>query len=267
MLASGLHVASVSVAFGGIHALSDVSFEAPRSQITGLIGPNGAGKTTLFNVLCGFVRPQAGEMSWDGARLTPHPSRLASLGIARTLQGVGVFGSLSVFDNVKLGAERIKRGGLLADLVASPRNLRSERRLTQRAGEALEALDITRYANDRAGALPYPIQKRVSIARALAADPELLLMDEPAGGLGAEDIDELEELIGRLCQDRGTTILLVEHHMDFVMKTCSNLVVLDFGKVIARGGPDEVKRDPAVADAYLGVAVDHESAGPEGVLR
>ncbi|HET9103667.1 MAG TPA: ABC transporter ATP-binding protein [Solirubrobacteraceae bacterium] len=249
--APGLTVHGVTVAFGGITALQDVSVEVAPGEVLGVIGPNGAGKTTLFNVICGFVVPQAGTIAWRGEtvrRMRPH--ELAGRGIARTLQGVGLFAHLTVRENVMVGAERFRRAGWLSAALALPRSDRSERMVRERAAVALQRLDCADVADRLPGELPYAIQKRVALARALAGEPELLLLDEPAGGLGAEDMRELGELIRTL--GREVAIMLVEHHMDVVMSVCDRVSVFDFGRVIASGAPEEIKRDIRVAEAYLG---------------
>jgi branched-chain amino acid transport system ATP-binding protein len=220
--------------------------------VVGVIGPNGAGKTTLFNVICGFVRPTGGAVSWRGgslARVRPHD--LAGLGIARTLQGVGLFAGLTACENVMVGAERSARAGILSALFGLPRSDRDERRLRERALEALAELGVADIADRLPGTLPFGVQKRVALARALVSEPELLLLDEPAGGLSAA---ELEELARRVRALRGRmSVLLVEHHMDLVMSVCDRVVVLDFGRCVAAGTPAEVQSDQRVLDAYLGV--------------
>jgi branched-chain amino acid transport system ATP-binding protein len=244
-------VHGVTVRFGGLTALDDVSLAAAPRQVTGIIGPNGAGKTTLLNVLCGFVRPEPGRLQLDGAelrRLRPH--QLASLGIARTLQGVGLFRRLSVLENVMIGAQRQAHAGFWSALGGLPRSDRDERALRSRALKALDRVGAPGLADAMPNQLAFGVRKRVALARALVAEPRLLLLDEPAGGLSEAEIDDLRELITGLSSD--TTVLLVEHRMDLVMAVCRAVVVLDFGRVIARGTPDQVQADPAVTAAYLG---------------
>jgi branched-chain amino acid transport system ATP-binding protein len=249
--AAALTVHGLTVRFDGITALEDVSLDCAAGEVLGVIGPNGAGKTTLFNVICGFVRAQSGRLEWNGRPLRAvRPDRLASLGIARTLQGVGLFPRLSVLENVMLGAQRFRRTGAFSALLGLPRTDREERALRERALGTLRELDCEHVAERMPPTLPYPLQKRVALARALVSEPELLLLDEPAGGLGAEDVRELGERIRGLRGSKAT--MLVEHRMDLVMSVCDRVVVLDFGRVIAQGSPEQVKGDERVLEAYLG---------------
>jgi branched-chain amino acid transport system ATP-binding protein len=256
---SGLALHGIGVRFGGLVALDDVSLAVEPGRIVGVIGPNGAGKTTLFNVICGFVRPQQGAMRWAGRPLRPRPERLARLGIARTLQGIGLFPGLTVLENVLVGATHAARAGFVTGLFALPRGDRDERVLRSAALACLTELGVAEYAGRMPDSLPYPVRKRVGLARALVSRPRLLLLDEPAGGLGGTDIDELADLIRALPgrPDGGCAVMLVEHHMDLVMRVCEHVVVLDFGRVIAAGTPDAIRDDAAVADAYLGTDADN----------
>jgi branched-chain amino acid transport system ATP-binding protein len=252
-----LEVRGVSVRFGGLTALDAVSLTVTPSQVVGVIGPNGAGKTTLLNVLCGFIQPDEGQVLIDGRRchhLRPH--QLAGLGIARTLQGVGLFEGLSAVENVMTGANCRATAGFWSALLGLPRSGRDERRLRQEAGQALDRVGARAVGDARPGELPYGMRKKITLARALAARPKLLLLDEPASGLAEDELDELGELIRELAAE--TAFVIVEHHMDLMMSVCDSLVVLDFGKVIARGTPQEIQADPAVTAAYLG------ASGPEG---
>jgi branched-chain amino acid transport system ATP-binding protein len=250
-----LRVEGVTVRFGGLTALDDVSLDVEDGEVVGVIGPNGAGKTTLFNVICGFVRPDAGRIEWRGEPLGKvRPHALADLGIVRTLQGVGLFDGLTAVENVMVGAEPRARAGLLAALLGAPRSDRDERALRAEALGALDAVGVADVADRPAGSLAFGVRKRVALARALVAEPRLLLLDEPAGGLGAGDMDDLAARIRAL---RGeTAVLLVEHHMDLVMSVCDRVLVLDFGRRVAEGVPDEIRADPRVLDAYLGVEAD-----------
>jgi len=257
---AGFEMSGISVRFGGLVALSDVSLEVAPNQVLGVIGPNGAGKTTLFNVACGFVQPDTGLMLWRGKELTRlRPHQLAGLGISRSLQDLGLFDHMTVLENVMVGANRHARTGFWSTLFALPGHTREERTLTERAMTALEELGVAGVATRMPGSLPYPVRKRVALARALASEPDLVLLDEPASGLGGDEMAEIGELIRGLT-DR-MSVMLVEHHMDLVMSVCDDIVVLDFGKVIARGGPDHVREHPAVLAAYLGEDVERETAG------
>jgi branched-chain amino acid transport system ATP-binding protein len=209
----------------------------------------------LFNVVCGFVAPEAGTVTWGGRSLRgARPHDLAGLGIARTLQGVGLFAGLTALENVMAGAERRRRAGLASTLLGLPRADRDERVLRAAALETLDALGVAEVADRLPGTLPYPLQKRVALARALAGRPRLILLDEPAGGLGGDDVRDLGERIRSM---RGEmAVLLVEHRMDLVMGVCDRVVVLDFGRRIAEGTPAQVQSDERVLDAYLGVEVD-----------
>jgi branched-chain amino acid transport system ATP-binding protein len=270
-----LLVRGVTVQFGGLTALDDVSLTAGPRQVTGIIGPNGAGKTTLLNVLCGFVKPDAGQIQFDGRELTKiRPHRLARLGIARTLQSIGLFGGLSVIENVMVGATSKARAGFWSALLGLPRSDRDERRLRDQAMQALDRVGIADLADSLPGALPHGPRKRVALARALVAQPRLLLLDEPASGLSESELPELGELMTKLAED--TSVVVIEHRMDLMMSVCNTIFVLDFGKVIAAGAPEQVQSDPAVTAAYLGAevraqensdllsAAEHEPAAQDG---
>ncbi len=252
----------ITVRFGGLTALDGVSLHVEQGEVLGVIGPNGAGKTTLFNVVCGFTKPDEGDLSWRGDALVGlRPHKLAGLGIARTLQGVGLFAGLTVLENVMAGVGSQAKAGFLSALFGLPKSDRDERELRERSMATLERLGAGQYAKGYPGSLPYPVQKRVALARALVAEPSLLLLDEPAAGLGNDDMDELGDTIRHLS---GTmAVMLVEHHMDLVMAVCDRITVLDFGKVIANGSPAQIREDPLVLAAYLGD--DTDDSGLEGV--
>ncbi|MDF2704554.1 MAG: transporter ATP-binding protein [Nonomuraea muscovyensis] len=240
----------VSVAFGGVRALDGVSFEVPEGQVCGVIGPNGAGKTTLFDVVSGLRRPGAGRISVAGADLTGASAvRRARLGVRRTFQRTQVFGRLTVAENVLAALDwHGGGGGLAADLVGWPARRRLERERGERVAEVLELCGLCGLRDVHAAALPVGRRRLVELARALADRPRLLLLDEPTSGLDAEQTARLREVVAAL----DTTVLLVEHDMGFVMRACDRLVVLDLGRVIASGTPDEVRGDPVVRAAYLG---------------
>ena len=260
-----LSVEDLTVRFGGVTALEDVSLAVEHGEILGVIGPNGAGKTTLFNAICGFVSPDSGTIRRHDEPLRRiRPDQLAAHGISRTLQGVGLFPKLTVLENVMVGATRFRRARTITSLLALPGGDRDERALRERALAALESVEAQDVADRLPTELPYPIAKRVALARALVAEPELLLLDEPAGGLGDEDIRKLAEFLRRLKST--CSVMLVEHHMDLVMAVCDRLVVLDFGRVIAAGDPATIREDPRVLEAYLGVEAQRESE-PEGVTH
>lgn len=247
-----LSVAQVNVTFGGLRALKDVYLDLHENEIIGLIGPNGAGKTTLLNAISGIVRPESGDFTlYDKREDWPKPHELVSHGISRTLQGVGLFGDLTVLENVMIGAQKFASAGLGRALLG--RTKADESALRERAMLALERVYAGGLAERRADTLAYPETKRVAIARALISEPKILLLDEPAGGLGKEDIEWLGQLIKNLRRD--CSVILVEHHMDVVMAVCERLYVLDFGEVISSGSAEKVRQDPAVIAAYLGTAV------------
>ncbi len=247
-----LSISNLTVEFGGLRALDDVFLNLESNQVVGLIGPNGAGKTTLFNAICGIVKPTSGALTLNGeAHDWPATHDLTSLGISRTLQGVGLFPDLTVAENVMIGAQKFARTGLISAGVR--RNKKDERLLRERAHWALERVYAGSLSDKRADSLAYPDTKRVAIARALVSDPKILMLDEPAGGLGAQDIDWMNDLIRNLRS--AMSILIVEHHMDVVMSVCDQLYVLNFGEVIASGSSETVRRDPAVIAAYLGTGV------------
>ena len=252
---SELELSGITVTFGGLTALDDVGIAIAPGRVHGVIGPNGAGKTTLFNVACGFVRPDSGTISRRGSRIARLRTRdLAGHGIARTLQGLGLFDRMTVVDNVMVGADRHARSGFLGTLTALPWATRDERALRDRAMAMLDELGVADYAARYPTSLPYPIRKRVALARALVSEPELLLLDEPASGLSSNEMDELGDLVRGLVGRM--SVMLVEHHMDLVMRVCDEITVLDFGKVIAHGAPEQIREDPAVLKAYLGESED-----------
>jgi branched-chain amino acid transport system ATP-binding protein len=246
-----LSISNLTVRFGGLTALDDVFLEITPNTIVGLIGPNGAGKTTIFNAISGLVTPASGEISIHGKDMKwPASHDLAGLGISRTLQGVGLFSGLSIIENVMMGANHISGTNFFRDLLGL--SGRAEAKLRRRASDALAWAGALDLAEKMPGELTYPESKRVSIARALVSEPKLLLLDEPAAGLGQDDIDKFAALLKQLKQR--CAIVIVEHHVDFIGSISDQVYVLNFGKVISSGSFDTVKRDPAVLAAYLGTS-------------
>lgn len=254
-----LSVRDLSVRFGGLRAVDGVSFALEKGQIHGLIGPNGAGKTSVFNCITGFYRPSAGSIHFGERDITHlRPDQIARLGVGRTFQNVQVFRAMSARDNVLVAKHSHMRTWVIAEALSLPFVARQERAVTDKAGELLRFLGLSEMERQAAGNLPLGFQKRLEVGRALALEPTLLLLDEPASGLNTSEMQSLAELLLRIRDHFGLTILLVEHNMSLVMSVCETITVLNFGRKIAEGTPLEVQNHPEVIRAYLG-----ESAGAE----
>ena len=251
-----LDVDHVTLRFGGVVALNDVSFSLYKGEILGLIGPNGAGKTTCFNAMTGVYAPTSGQVLFNGNNIGGNKRfAITKLGIARTFQNIRLFGNMTALENILVGADANHSTGVGSALFRLPRHRREERHGHERARELLDFMGLTPRADELARNLPYGDQRRLEIARALATDPTLLCLDEPAAGFNPAEKRELMNLIRRI-RDQGYTVLLIEHDMRLVMGVTDRIVVLEFGRKIAEGAPEDIRNDPAVITAYLGVDED-----------
>lgn len=256
-----LQVRDVTVRFGGIVALDKVSFEVPEGGVCGLIGPNGAGKTTLFNCLSRLYTYESGDILFDGKSIgNTAVHEMAGLGVGRTFQNLAMFRTLSVRRNIMVGAHCRSSSGFLKSALRLPGVAAEEARVEAKANELISMMQLDEVADRPVADLPFGLQKRVELARALAAEPRLLLLDEPAAGLNHEELDDLAIMIRRICDSFSITVLLVEHHMGLVMEVSDHIVVLNFGAKIAEGTPTEIQANPDVVAAYLGNPEEADSA-------
>ncbi len=248
-----LELRDVTKNFGGVVAVDSFSHQLEPGGLYAIIGPNGAGKTTIFNLITGIYSPTAGQILLNGEAITGLPTyQIAQKGIARTFQNIRLFPLLSVLDNVRTACHGYASYSILEGLIPTPRRFRDEKRLTERAWQLLELVNLTDRAKERSKNLPYGHQRRLEIARALAQDPKLLLLDEPAAGMNPDATQQLMDFIEQIHKQFHLTILMIEHHMEVVMGLADDIVVLDFGRTIARGAPEQIQLDPVVIKAYLG---------------
>lgn len=246
----------LTIRFGGLVAVDEVSFAVERGETFSIIGPNGSGKTTIFNLISGFYKPSSGRILFKGHPIQDlRPYRIAALGIARTFQNVRLFKKMTVLENALVGHHCKMTGRFMDDLFHTPRQRREEKAVNGKALELLRMFDLERYLAEKAENLPYGDQRKLEIVRGLAAEPELILLDEPAAGMNPHETENLIRLIGRI-KDLGVSVVLVEHDMKVVMEISDRIFVLDYGKQIAEGTPDKIKNDPKVIEAYLGQDTD-----------
>jgi branched-chain amino acid transport system ATP-binding protein len=253
MMAFVLEAKGITRCFGGLVAVNQVSFTVQRNEIFGLIGPNGAGKTTLFNLITGLMPTTSGQLVYEGEEITKlRPHQIAAKGIARTFQNLRLFGNLSVLENIAIANHIHNKIGIIPSVLGMPTAVAAEEKTFAKARELLELVGLAERAREKAGNLAYGDQRRLEIARALALEPKILLLDEPAAGMNPNEKGSLSQLIRQIRDSFNLTVLLIEHHVPLVMGLCDRIAVLDFGELIALGEPEKVKNDPAVIEAYLG---------------
>ena len=258
-----LTASDISIVFGGLRAVSDLNMELKKGELVGLIGPNGAGKTTVFNMLSGVYTPSSGQIIYTDRKNRVHivnkmtPAQLNKIGIARTFQNIRLFGNLTVADNVRIAMHAQREANPLQILFRTPKFFRDEEMMTNRVKNLLKLFGLLEKESELAKNLPYGEQRKLEICRALASQPQILLLDEPAAGMNPQETKELMELISFIRKEFGLTILLIEHDMKLVMGICERLFVLDYGRIIAQGTPDEVRKNPLVIKAYLGGDVEN----------
>lgn len=250
---------NVCMYFGGVKAIDDISFDVDEGQVFGIIGPNGAGKTTIFNVLSGIYKPTSGDIYFHNRRINNlPPNYITGNGITRTFQNIRLFENQTVLDNLKIAHYSHIRYGIIDVIFTSNRFKKEEERIEEESLAILDFMNLTAYAEQKAGALPYGAQRRIEIARALSCKPEVLLLDEPAAGMNPVEIDELNQLILKIRNQFNLTVLVVEHQMRLVMEICNEILVTNFGRKLAIGKPNDIKNNPEVLEAYLGKVKSNE---------
>lgn len=248
-----LEINSLVAQFGGLRAVDNFSINVCKDEFIGLIGPNGAGKTTVFNTITGNVEPTLGEITFNKQSLNKkRPDEISRLGISRTFQNIRLFPKMTVIDNISIGLHSTPKYSILEAALQLPKVKLIEKETKERAQYFLEVLDLKEYENHQAGSLPYGLQRKLEIARALATSPKLLLLDEPAAGMNTDECNELVNLLKKIHKDLGLTIIIIEHQIDVVMRLCKKIYVLNLGKLLAEGNPEQIRSNPKVIKAYLG---------------